>query len=90
MSEALPQKSGQALGSGQYRNAVASGQLPSAIFLGVLCYCVATRRYRVTVLTRSKDSFRVLRQTHSTTSLQWPRRSDDPSPPRTKGSPGTD
>ena len=44
-----------ALGPGQYRNAVASGQSPTSNNFRVPSQIRATRRYRVTVLTRSNS-----------------------------------
>ena len=47
-------KSGFALGGGQYRNAVASGELRPCKRISVQRQ---TRRYRVTVLTSSNNGF---------------------------------
>jgi len=52
VTEALPQKTEIFVGSGQYRNAVASGFIASNA-KHLVCARL-TRRYRVTVLTSSK------------------------------------
>src|SRR5215216_4605549 len=57
LTTASPQKSGATLESGQYRNAVASGLARATKFLGYLCHLTSTRRYRVSVLTRSNVIF---------------------------------
>ena len=49
----LRRKSCDALGPGQYRNAVASGQVANTIFHRIPSHRLVTRRYRVTVLTWS-------------------------------------
>jgi len=52
---ALPQKSRVIVGGGQYRNAVASGDVEPLNFAMNYVCSKPTRRYRVTVLTSSKS-----------------------------------